>query len=531
MAIPRGDHTVVHALRRAVQAHPNRPWIVTDDGRATYADVDLLSNRIANGLLGLGLMAADAVLVLMVDSIDYIALWVALSKIGAIEIPINVNYRGDILRHVINDSRAGFIVVGSELSGRVVDLAGDLPRLRSAIIHGGLPVGEMEGVAAVPFHAIVAGDHPIGHEPNGRDLMSVMYTSGTTGPSKGVTICHAHAYCYATATVELLDIVPSDVYFAAGLPMFHVAGKWGVFLATAIVGCTAAMPGRFSASRFWEVVDRFGGTKAFLLGVMGNLLQRQPPAVDDRKHSLKKVVMAPLLADAKTFVERFDIHLCTAFGATEFNTPILLHNADDAPDAACVGRVRSDLFEVRILDDNDDEVGPNELGELVVRSKFPWLITPGYWHQPEATLKAWRNLWFHTGDLGKYDEQGLFYFVDRKKDAIRRRGENISSMEVEGIVCQHRAVQECAVYPVASEFTEQEVMVAIVSKHDAIVDPVDLMRFLEAKMPYFMVPRYVDFVTSLPKTPSGKITKVDLRTRGLTPTTWDRETAGLKLNR
>lgn len=534
MNTPASERTVVHALRRAVRERPDHPWIITEDTAVTFRDMDLRSNRLAHGLLAQGMRAGDTVLVMMADHTDFIALWVAISKIGAVEVPVNTSYRGDILTHVTNDSRARLMIIGEEFVDRLAMVRPELNHLQQVVVHGkdgiAAPVSVWEG--ALPFAALLAAaeDAPL-HEPVISDLMSVMYTSGTTGLSKGVMVCHAHAYVYADANTELLDITRADVFYSGGLPMFHVAGKWGVFLNAAINCCTAALPVRFSAARYWDDIRHFRATKSFLLGAMGNMLQRQPPLPTDREHTLRKAIMAPLVADLKDFVSRFGVSLCSAYGSTELNVPILFPNADSVDDPSTVGKVRADLFEVRIVDDNDMEVAAGVVGEIVVRPKQPWLVALGYWQHPEWTAAAWRNLWFHSGDAGRYDADGTFYFIDRKKDAIRRRGENISSMEVEGVISQHPGVQECAVFPVSSEFTEQEVMVAVVEKPGVPFDPVQFIRFLEPKMAYFMVPRYVDVVDMLPKTPSGKIIKVDLRARGVTPTTWDREAAGIKLSR
>jgi carnitine-CoA ligase len=533
---PRQERTVVHALRRALKTHPDHPWIVTDDSVATFRDVDARSNRLAHGFLAHGVSADDTVLVMMADHPDYVAVWLALAKIGAVEVPVNVSYRGDILVHVVNDSCAKIMLAGAEFVGRLAAVRASLTHLATIVVHSGSPSSEGVNTSGWdkrrPFESLLSDtEDPPPHEPHERDLMSVMYTSGTTGPSKGVMVCHAHAYVYGDANSALLEIKQSDIFYSAGLPLFHVVGKWGIVLLAAIHCCTVVMPKQFSAKNFWSDIRRFKATKSFLLGAMANFLQRQPPDQDDRDHPLRKVIMAPLLSDLPDFIARFGVSVACGFGATEFNSPIMFLNADNAKDPSTVGKVRSDLFEVQVVDDNDEKVPPGVLGELVVRSKEPWLLTLGYWRRPEWTLDAWRNLWFHTGDAGRYDEDGTFYFVDRKKDAIRRRGENISSMEVEGIVSQHPAVQECAVFPIPSAFTEQEVMVAVVEKPGHRLDPTQLIRFVEPKMAYFMVPRYVDIVESLPKTPSGKITKVTLRERGLTPTTWDREATGFKLKR
>ena len=239
--------------------------------------------------------------------------------------------------------------------------------------------------------------------------------------------------------------------------------------------------------------------------------------------------MVPLIPEVEEFKSRFDCLVSTTWGGTEMNCPT--RSGFDLVDNKSCGRVCEDRYEVRIVDENDTELPPGVPGEALVRTREPWIMTNGYWNNPEWTAKAFRNLWYHTGDMLMRDRDGNLYFVDRIVDAIRRRGENISSMEVENEISAHPGVLECAVIPVASEHTEQEVMAVVVTREGCELNPVELIRFLEPRMPYFMVPRYIDFVDSLPKTPTGKIQKYALRDKGTTAGTWDRELAGIKLKR
>jgi crotonobetaine/carnitine-CoA ligase len=244
---------------------------------------------------------------------------------------------------------------------------------------------------------------------------------------------------------------------------------------------------------------------------------------DDHENPLQKVLMCPLLADLDDFIHRFRLRVGTAYGSTEANAPIVLPAGSPIRHPQVVGRVRSDLFDVCILDEFDEELPRGRVGQIAVRPKVPNVTMLGYWHQPEATVEMWRNLWLHTGDAGFQDKDGLLYFTDRLKDTIRRRGENISSMEVEGVINQHPAVQECAVFPVKSVHTEEEVMVAIVLRPGQAAHPQDIVRFLEPRMAQFMLPRYIRMMSGLPKTPTGKTRKHLLKDEGVTPDTWDRE--------
>jgi crotonobetaine/carnitine-CoA ligase len=302
-----------------------------------------------------------------------------------------------------------------------------------------------------------------------------------------------------------------------------------VVYAAAIAGATAVLPDTFSPSRFWQVCRRHNATCSFLLGAMANLLYRQPPTPEDANNPLERVLVVPLTPEVEDFKSRFDLLVSTTWGGTEMNCPT--RSGFELPNARSCGRIDNDLYEVRIVDENDNELPPGVAGEAVVRPKKPWMVMEGYWNHPEWTVQAWRNLWLHTGDMLMRDDDGNLYFVDRLKDAIRRRGENISSMEVEQEINMHPAVLECAVVPVASEETEQEVKAVIVVKAGERAAPEDLIDFLRERMPYFMVPRYIEFASELPKTPTGKIQKYELRSHGITATTWDRVAAGIRLNR
>ena len=262
---------------------------------------------------------------------------------------------------------------------------------------------------------------------------------------------------------------------------------------------------------------------------MANFLYQQRASDAEVNNSLERVLMVPLIPEVEEFKSRFDCRVSTTWGGTEMNCP--MRSGFDLADNKSCGRVADDRYEVRIVDADDKEVPPGVPGEALVRAKEPWIISNGYWNHPEWTVSAWRNQWFHTGDMLMCDEAGNYYFVDRTKDAIRRRGENISSMEVENEINAHPDVLECAVIPVESVQTEQEVMAVVVAKDDHALDPEELIRFLEPRMAYFMVPRFVLCTDALPKTPTGKIQKFPLREQGVTRDTWDREAAGVKWSR
>lgn len=526
----RDSQTLHQVLARRVAGDGEAPWIVGAQRSWTYRDVDSMSNRVANGLAALGIARGDTVLAMLPDCVEFVALWCGLAKLGAVQVPVNTHLRGNVLTHVIGDSRARTMIVHAQFVDRIAGVA--LGRVESLVVLGEMPDGWPNALAHLthsPFDALLeAPDIAVNDGPAATDLVAVLYTSGTTGPSKGVMITHIQAYEYARSVVELLELVPGDVYYAP-LPLFHIAGQWGVVYAACLAGARAVLPRPFSTGAYWTDVRRHGATATFLLGAMANFLFQQPETDDDAGNPLQRALVVPLLPEIEAFKHRFGCLVSTTWGATEFNVPT--RSTFELANSRTCGRVAEDRYEVRIVDELDREVPPGVPGEAVVRPREPWITMAGYWGHPDWTAAAWRNLWLHTGDMLMRDEAGNLYFVDRTKDAIRRRGENISSMEVEQEIVAHPDIVECAVVPVASEHTEHEVMAVVVPHPGAALDPVELVEFLAPRMAYFMVPRYVEVVDALPKTQTGKIRKYALRERGLTPQTWDREAAGIRLRR
>ena len=529
---PRAAQDFASVLAKRSKEVPNRPWIITDEQAYSYRTMDDRSSRIANGLDGLGIGANDNVLVMVPHAIAFVLIWCALSKLGAIEVPVNVHYRGNLFTYLVNDSMAQTMVVDASCLERLDSVSTDLIYMKRLIVYGGgdtqVPRTLTQRYEVLSYEDLEADTPWPGDGPRYRDLMAVMYTSGTTGPSKGAMISHAHAYEYAYGVTEMLDLRCGDIYYAP-LPLFHLAGQFAVIYASCIASATAVIAGVFSAQRFWIDVVRFNANCSFLLGAMANFLYHQTPDSKDSQNPLERILMVPLIPEVEDFKRRFDCLVSTTWGGTEMNCPT--RSGFDLVDNMSCGRVANDRYEVRIADENDAELPPGIPGEALVRTKEPWIITTGYWNHPEWTEKAFRNLWYHTGDMLMKDADGNLYFVDRIKDAIRRRGENISSFEVENEINAHPDVLECAVIPVESEHTEQEVMAIVVPSSPGKLNPKDLVKFLEPRMPYFMVPRYVDCVDILPKTPTGKIQKYILRDRGITASTWDRELTGIKLQR
>lgn len=533
MRIPeRSQQTVVEVLARTVATRADKPFLLSGDGVTTFGELDQWSNRLAHALGTTALRAGTPVLLMLNDNVDFIAIWVAISKLAAIEVPINRAYHGMMLTHVINDSGAKLIIIDRDFIPALESVQDDLVHLEQVVCYPELPTEceikprfELIDFATFPSEDTQA--LPNGPAPH--DLAAILYTSGTTGRSKGVMIYHAHAYEYSNCMAEALELGPEDVYFAP-LPLFHIAGQWAVVYAAMIAEARVVITERFSVRQFWPTVSRYGATTTLLLDVMAHFLLNQPVDPKDAETPLDKVHLSAVIPEFHEFKKRFGVRVTTDLASTEMCAPLRAgyvagsdhHKFHDLTTHRSCGRVVSDRFEVRLVDENDDEVPVWEVGELTVRAKYPWLLMAGYWNQPQATVKAWRNLWLHTGDALYRDEAGEYYFVDRMRDVIRRRGENISSMEIENVLNSHQDVLESAVFAVASSLGDEEIMAVIATK--TLIDLAQIAEYAAARLPAFMVPRFYERTQAIPKTESGKIKKYELRNRGLRHETWERTT-------
>ena len=512
-------------IDRQAQERGDQVYAVFEDGATwTYAELKQRTVSVAVGLQKIGVRQGDHVAVWLPNSREALLTFYAINYLGAVFVPFNTAYRSTILEHVLRNSDAKVLIAHHGLLDRLEGI--DPARIETVVVMG-------DGAAPARFASLPFTDlsgnaddlAPLVRPIEPWDNQSIIYTSGTTGPSKGVLSSYLHLY--TNAGPDSWPFITGEDRFLVNMPIFHIGGLGIPFVMLARGGSMALMES-FSTERFWDFVRKTECTAMFLLGVMATFLIKNPPSDQDRAHGVKTALMVPLTEAAGPFHERFGIDVYTIFNMTEISSPIV--SGPNPTKTGTCGKMRPGV-DVRLVDSFDCEVPVGSVGEMLVRTDRPWAMNSGYYKNPEATATAWRNGWFHTGDAFRRDEDGYYYFVDRVKDAIRRRGENISSFEVESEIVAHAAVREAAVIGVPSEYSEDEVMAVIAPVPGHVIDKADLIAFLETRLPYFMVPRYVRILDELPKTATAKVMKAELRTDGITIDTWDREAAGIKLKR
>ncbi|MDT0202727.1 AMP-binding protein [Nocardioides sp. AE5] len=493
---------------------------VADTGESvSYAEVDRQARAWAAAYARAGLGPGDTALTMLPPIPEAVAAWLGIAWLHALEVPINTGYRGRMLQYVIDDSQATTMLAHADYAPFIL---ADLPedsRLTTLIVVGGdLPEGT-DRVRVLSADAFLADADPVDlTEPQAHEISAIIYTSGTTGPSKGVMLPWAQVIATGEGITPPALFGPEDAFYSP-FPMFHMSGK-GPLCSMAGVGGRVVLKSRFDTKTFWSDIRTYGVTTTILLGAMVQFLAGQDEHPDDADSPLRDALMLPLADPLPEFEQRFGLKARTTFNMTETSCQIISDGYNLANTSSC-GVLRPG-FDARIVDEFDREVPHGEIGELVLRSDEPWTLMAGYWNKPEATAAAWRNQWLHTGDAFRRDAEGNYYFVDRMKDAIRRRGENISSAEVEADVNSHPAVLESAAVAVPSDQSEDEVMVYVVTRPGHSVTATDLLDYLAERMARFMVPRYVEFLDELPKTPTQKVQKAVLRTRGIGTETFDR---------
>ncbi|MBA2308148.1 MAG: AMP-binding protein [Pseudonocardiales bacterium] len=514
--------TIDQLLRRRAAETPDKVFLRMKNYEATFAETEKDTDDLACGLLELGVVPGDHVAVLLPNRPESVHVWFALAKIGAIAAPVNTAFRGIGLAHLLNTCRAQVLVVDETLVQPVAEVREALTHLRVAVVVGDAAAApRLADLHVVAFDAVPVRD---GVPPSGghgpRDQALVLFTSGTTGRSKGCALSHRYIVRHAELLCEHLELRSDDVLFCP-FPLFHADAAVFTVAPALVLGATAAISERFSVSGFWDEVRHTQSTVFDFMGSTLAMLHKQPERPDDADNPARLGWGVPLPGFADDFEKRFAVELTELYGLTDAG--IVAYNPIGQPRRrqSCGRPVAP--FDVRLLDAEGFEVPVGEVGEIAVRSEEPGLLMDGYLAMPEATLAATRDLWLHTGDLARRDPDGFLYFVGRTKDVIRRRGENISAFEVEEVIGAHPDVLEAAAFGVPSDLTEEEVMVAVAPRPGHRVDPADLVTFCAARAARHMVPRYVDVLDALPKTPTEKIEKFRLVESGVTERTWDRD--------
>jgi crotonobetaine/carnitine-CoA ligase len=519
-----------HVLETQAQKYGDRTFFFFKDRSYSFRELNENAGRVAAGLQRWGIRKGDKVAIVMKNCPEFLFLWFGLCKLGAIEVPINTAHKGDLLTHMLDKADSRLIIIDSSFLDRIHPVLSALPKVEGVAVmdttDGGMPGLDKP---VIDFNTILNNDGMYKKEDVvWSDPFGIMFTSGTTGPSKGALMPHNYALFMGELCIEAFECTEKDCLYTV-LPLFHGNAQLLSTMPALMSGAKMVLSERFSASRFWDDVRKYGCTEFNYVGGILPILHKADPKPEDAVSPLRVMVGGGTPKDLfKSIEKRFGVTLIEGYGTSECGLPLL--NSLRRKKRGTVGRP-SRGAQVKLVDDAGVEVGPNQVGEFLIRNNLPYSLLLEYYHDAERTVEAWRDLWFHTGDYGYRDEEGYYYFVDRKKDALRRRGENISSYEVESVINSHPAVLESAAVAAKSEVGEDEVMICLTLKKGQTLTPEELVTFCEPRMAYFMVPRYVRIMESLPKTPTERVVKYKLREQGVTPDTWDREKSGYKLKR
>jgi len=517
--LPLERRSIGEFLRLRAESHAHRPYLTIADRTYTFAETNVRSRAIARGLARRGIAEGDRVLLMAPNCAEFVFSWYACALLGAAVVPINVNLRGFLLQALIADAGVRGMVVHAGLLEAFAQLDPEWKRTIpwTAVIGGPQDAGRSDIGLSNVFDfdelAVTGGDDP---EIPGdfRHLQMISYTSGTTGPAKGVMMPNAQCFASACTFMRLIGMTADDTLYTP-LPLFHgLSSRMGA-LPALVLGARVVVDDRFSASRYWERAALCDATLGQVVHAIAPLIQAQPPGPWDRAHRVRAIFNC---AYDPEFEARFGVRMTRAFSMTE--TSFLVYTPFPERKPGAVGRAHED-WEIALVDDQDRPVPDGTAGELVGRPHRPYICMQGYLNKPDKTVEAWRNLWFHTGDLMRRDDAGYFHYVDRKKDRIRRRGENVSSADVEHGVAAHPAIAECVALAHPDGAGEDDIRIVAVLKVDARVTPSELHAWLATRLPKFMLPRYIEFVAALPRTGTSKVEKQRLIDRGLGPDTWD----------
>jgi len=535
--LAKGAMTVPQVLSEQARIRPDALALqLVDEAPLTYRELYHEGCALAAGLRDAGVRRGDAVVIFGPNSREVVLSWIAINLLGAVEVCINTAYRGSPLVHALNTCRARHIVASAEQLQLVQQVSDQLPCLEQAFVFegearaaGALRITSLDALRLPEAAGEIAAEVARGKVAPS-DIASIIFTSGTTGPAKGVLMPHAQVCLLAAMTVRGLRLADSDVFYCFH-PMFHMAGKFMAILGSLMAGAHAVLDRAFQPQHWLPRIRAYGATAGLAHGPMAEMIHAQPARPDDADNPMRRMIVAPFPTRiARDFEQRFGLRGVEVWGMTEVGVSVWC-SLDEPLRVGSCGRNDDELFEVGIADPFTDALlGPNEVGELVVRPRLPWLLMQGYMGMPEETLAAWRNLWFHSGDSAYRDPEGNFYFVDRMKDRIRRRAENISSYEIESAALTHEAVAEAAAVGVPSEFQDDDdIKLCVVTRPGMQLQPAQLLRVLAGHLPHYMLPRYIEELPALPRTPTNKVRKAELRARGVDGEVWDRKAAGIEV--
>lgn len=531
LPLPSHERTLPAMLQHAAERFGDRPLVKLAGVSWSHRETAGVAARRAAALHATGVARTERVALMCSNRVEFLEAFLGCGWLGAVSVPINTASMGPQIEYFLADSAARLLVIEAGFIERLstADLSRTALQMIWVVGVGGVGgvVGVRDavqsettlgGVPCVAWPAPREAVEPAAVQPG--DTLAILYTSGTTGPAKGVICPHAQYHWWGVNTARVLGVGEADV-LCSTLPLFHI-NALNTFAQAALAGCRVVFEARFSASRFWAAMQAAEATVVYLLGAMVPILLAQPAGVGERAHRVRAGLGPGVPAAAsEAFEARTGVRLIEGYGSTETNFVIAANAGGDPTSRGVMGWLMPG-FEARVVDEHDVELPAGEAGELLLRADEPFAFASGYFGMPDKTVEAWRNLWFHTGDRVVRDADGAFRFVDRIKDAIRRRGENISSFEVEQVLQSHAAVASVAVYPVRSELAEDEVMAALVLHGGQRVEPAELARFCESRLPYFAIPRYIELMDELPRTENGKVQKHKLRERGVTAATWER---------
>ncbi len=508
-------------LEERVKEDPDARLLTIIGERAesyTRAEVWDLSRRVAGAYNLAGVVPGDRVVIMLENRIEFASAWLGAMAAGAIAAPLNTMFAGPILANMLETMAPAVIVIEAGLVDGVTEALNTAGYGGIVAIVGASGPVHLDGHKTVNFSDWLSVE-PIEdiYQASPSETASLMYTSGTTGPSKGCMWPHNLFLTAAEVWSEIVGYENGDVIHSA-TPMFHGLALMSCFTCSILIGGEAIIPVRFSVTSYWKQIHDYQATRGVLVGQMMTLLANQEVDEYEVNNTLKSVFCGPIPADFEEIEARFGLRMNQGYGQADVGIMIAQPTSETHFDKTSMGKVLPD-WELQLVDDNDNPVAPGEPGELIARPRKPFISSKGYFGMPEATVELLRNAWYHTGDVLRCDD-GWYYLVDRKKDAIRRGGENISSFEVEQVLLSHPSVQQAAVIAVPSDLSEDDVMACLVVDNESELAAIG--DYAEANLPYFAVPRYYELLEELPVTPNNKVRKVDLRARGVTSTAWDR---------